>query len=107
MYPSRGKHGDAEEEMIQLQLPGLHSRLLNYSLRGMFDADEFGLFYRMPHTENMRPRLFPGTKRNKNCAVLLPCSNAEGSEGTKLLIIGHTQHHGFLAAGCGGEEFVY
>ncbi len=92
MYRSHREDGDADEQAIQLQLPGLCSRLSNYSLRDKFNADEFGLYYSLPPTQTIGPGRLPGKKKIKHRATVLACSNADGSEKLVPLVISHALH---------------
>lgn len=59
-----------------------------YSLKDTFNADEFGLSYRMePNTTIARERLL-GRKKEKQRISVLACANGDGSKKFELIIIG-------------------
>lgn len=57
MYRSHGESGDADEEAIREEVPLLHKMLSAFEAKDIFNADEFGLFYRQA------PKTTIGTKR--------------------------------------------
>jgi len=90
----RKQHGEkqsadteAAKTWIQNDLPAL---LEQYSPKDLFNADETGLFYRgLPNRTFVAKGEKPsGTKVAKERLTVLVCTNQDGSEKKKLLIIG-------------------
>lgn len=54
----------------------------------LFNADEFGYFYQMAPETTIAHTLLPGRKKKKQRLTYLACTNANGSERYRFMIIG-------------------
>lgn len=58
-----------------------------YSLRDIYNMDETGLFYRLQPNKTLATKPVKGTKKNKERITIGLCSNADGSEKLKPIVI--------------------
>ncbi len=61
-YRSYGEDSDADEVAIQNELPALRARLTAFALNEIFNADEFGLFHKLPPTTTVVPARVGGRR---------------------------------------------
>ncbi|KAH6938221.1 hypothetical protein HPB50_007807 [Hyalomma asiaticum] len=73
------------------ELPALLAR---YGDRDIFNADQRGLFYKAEPNKTYATSgsHCHGDKRSKECLTVLFCCNTDGTERTKLLLIGKSEH---------------
>ncbi len=62
---SHGESGDADDAAIQRDLPGIKEHLLQYAVYDVWNADEFGLFYRMAPTSAISRAPLPWRNQQK------------------------------------------
>lgn len=89
----RRVHGEAlsaDHDAIRNQMPCLLPIIATYQLADIWNADEFGLFYRQPPCSKMSHRPVSGFKKGKARILFLACCNNDGSERMPLMIIGYT-----------------
>ena len=87
-YKSHGESGDECECLIQEELPILRTLLSVYDDRDIFNADEFGLCYRMESDTTIGPKRLLGKKKRKDRITVLASANADGSERVTPLVVG-------------------
>ena len=58
-----------------------------YALRDIYNMDETGLFYRMPPSKTLAQAPRQGTKQYKDRVTIALCTNADGSDSYKPLMI--------------------
>lgn len=85
---SHGESGDADQAAIDRQMPLLRSTIQFYKHCDVFNADEFGHFYRMAPDRTIASERLPGRKCEKVRLTYLACCNADGSERLPLMCIG-------------------
>ena len=90
-YRSHGESGDCDDAAARSQLPDIISKLRDYSAKDTFNADEFGLSYKMVPTTTVAAERLPGRKEEKQRKTVLACANADGSEKCELMIIGNAR----------------
>lgn len=90
-YRLHGESGDCDNAAVQSQLPDIISKLRGYSAKDTFNADEFGLNYKMAPTTTVAAAKLAGRKKEKERISVLACANAEGSEKFELMIIGKSR----------------
>ncbi len=61
-WKSYGESGSANNEAIARELPVLQAYLHNFSLRDIFNADEFGLFWRLCPDRTIAKQQLEGKK---------------------------------------------
>lgn len=66
----------------------LQHKLRRYALKYSFNADEFGLNYRMATNITVATERLPGRKMAEECISVLAYLNADRSEKCELMIIG-------------------
>lgn len=76
---------------MEENLPLLRKIKSRYSLRDVFNADEFGLYYRRSPNVTIGPARMQGRKRSKDRITFLPCCNSDGTERLPLLVIGRSE----------------
>ena len=86
-------YGDADsvpQHVIDDWIPKLKSLTENYDPKDVFNADEFGLFWQLTPSKSyvIRGQRFRSGKKSKERVSVLICSNADGSEKLKPLVIG-------------------
>ena len=87
-YTAHGESGDADVAAAEAELPILRSLVRYYGERNVYNADEFGLWYRQIPTRSIGPARLRGRKQNKDRITFLVCGNADGTERTPPLVIG-------------------
>lgn len=84
--PSEGPAGSPDEDATTLQ--GIVQSLNSYQPQNIFNADEFGLFYRLTPDKRLAAANAPSpVAPNERMAVML-CCNADGSEKVPPMVIG-------------------
>ena len=75
------------EDWIREKLPRI---IANYEPRNIFNADESALFFRMLPSKTLAEKSDPciGDKKSKDRLSILICTNMDGSEKEKLVVIG-------------------
>ena len=71
-YRSHRKYVDAEEDAIRIELPSLRARLAKYSINDTFNADEFGIYYKLAPNFTIGPGRLKGRKKEKKEQLFLP-----------------------------------
>ncbi len=64
-YKSHGKSSNVDQNQIKSELPVLQEKLKKYTLKDIWNADEFGLFYQMPPRETIAPGPISGRKKKE------------------------------------------
>jgi len=90
-YTSHGEDGDADQSAIDEQLPSIKAKISKYSLNDVFNADEFGHYFKMAPTRTIGRGAIPGRKKAKSRITYLACANIDGSEKFPLMIIGRSK----------------
>lgn len=83
-----GESLDADENAIDEQLPRILRIVATYSYKDVWNADEFGLFYRQPPNWTLANTSVSGFKKEKSRLTFLACCNNDGSEKMPLMVIG-------------------
>lgn len=76
MYRSHGENGDVDEDAIREEVPLLHTLLPAFHENDIFNADEFGLFYRQAPNTSIGPRWLLGKKVKKDRITFLAYTTA-------------------------------
>lgn len=92
----RRVHGEAlsaDNAAITEHWPRLCRLMMTYEARDVWNADEFGLFFRQPLGWTLSPKEKKpsGHKKDKTRITFLPCCNSDGSEKMPLMIIGRSE----------------
>lgn len=90
----RRVHGEAksaDDSAIRSEMPRILSLMNNFADKDIWNADEFGLFFRQPPTWTLSSGPVSGFKKEKNRLTFLACTNKDGSEKRPLLIIGNAE----------------
>ena len=82
-YSLFGESADVNIEEIISELPKLRKKISEYSINEVFNADEFGLFYKSASDYRIGPSRLAGRKNKKERLSLIACVNGYGTE--KLL----------------------
>ena len=90
-YRLFGESGDVNIEGIISDLPKLRKKISEYSINDVFNADEFGLFYKLAPDSSIGPSRIAGRKKKKERLTLLACVNGDGTEKMPLLFIGKSK----------------
>lgn len=78
---SYGESGDVPVAVVQNALGPSREVLLLYSLHDCFNADEFGLFYKMAPDRTIGVQRLPGRKRRKRASIFLHVQMQQASSG--------------------------
>lgn len=87
----RRVHGEAmsaDKRAIENEMPRIILAIATYKHCDVWNADEFGLFYRQPPSWTLANGPVSGFKKEKTRITLLACCNNDGSERMPLMIIG-------------------
>lgn len=90
----RRVHGEAmsvDNVAIAHHMPRIKRIMMTFSARDIWNADEFGLFYRQPSNWTLCKGNVSGHKKEKSRLSLLACCNADGFEKLPLTIIGNAE----------------
>lgn len=85
---SHGESGDADMTAIERELPRIRQTVKLYNPNDVFNADEFGHFYRLAPDRTIAVERLPGRKKDKVRLTYLACCNATGTEKLPLMCIG-------------------
>ena len=66
-------------------MPHVIKKLLKYSMKDIWNADEFGLCYKFSPNSTVVPGRIPVQKKKKERLTYLSCANADGSEKFPIL----------------------
>ena len=91
MYRSHGESGDVDFNRITTELPILQILLSAFSRKDLFNADEFGLCFKQSPTTTIGPKRLPGRKNKYDRISFLVCTNADGSERMRPMVIGRSK----------------
>ncbi|XP_043470591.1 tigger transposable element-derived protein 4-like [Leptopilina heterotoma] len=88
-----GESESVSEQDVDTWKTMLPAMLQNYEPRDIFNADEFGLFFKlMPNKSHVfKGETCHGGKASKERLTGLACSNSDGSEKLRLLVIGNSK----------------
>lgn len=86
-----GEAGSADMQAIENALPALRSLMAQYDPKDVWNADEFGLFYRQAPGWTLSHQPVVGLKKEKSRITFLACCNANGEEKFPLMVIGNSQ----------------
>lgn len=87
----RRVHGEAlsaDVDALNKAIPEIRAKISKYSRRDVWNADEFGLFYRQPPGWTLSKTPVSGHKQDKTRITCLACCNWDGSEKFPLMVIG-------------------
>ena len=90
-YRLFGESGDVNIEVIISELPKLRETVSEYSINHVFNADEFGLFYKLAPDSSTAPSRISRRKKKKERLTLLACVNGNGTEKIPLLFLGKSK----------------
>lgn len=87
----RRVHGEAlgaDVDAINEQFPRILNIISTFAFDDVWNADEFGLFYRQPPNWTLSNTAVSGFKKEKTRLTFLACCNNDGTERLKLMVIG-------------------
>lgn len=90
----RRVHGEAlsaDNDAVSHQMPRIERIVMTFANKDVWNADEFGLYYRQPSGWTLCKRAVSGHKKEKSRLTFLACCNSDGSEKMPLMIIGHAE----------------
>jgi len=87
-YRLQGESGSADPEVVQRGRADLQELLKEYGEADIYNADETGLFFRLTPSSTLATGPVRGKKRSKDRLTVLCCTNADGTDMRKLLVIG-------------------
>ncbi|CAH0713248.1 unnamed protein product, partial [Brenthis ino] len=89
-----GESETVAQQDVDTWMATLPELLQNYEPRDIFNADEFGLFFKlMPNKSYVfKGETCHGGKANKERLTVLACANSDGSEKLRLLVIGKAKN---------------
>ncbi len=90
-YRSHGGSGDADESAVLESVTYIQSRIQSSHLNDVWNADDFGLFYKMAAITTIGSARLPGHKKQKDRLTFLACANASGTEKFSFLVIGKSE----------------
>ena len=93
-YRCHGDEGGADEEAIQREPPVLLQHLSSFCVNDVFNADEFGLFYRQLPNTTIGPSRLRGRKKRKDGLKFLTCCQGDGTERLLSLVVGYSRRPG-------------
>lgn len=93
---SQGVSSDADAKAMARTLPELSSRLRGYNDAQIYNADEFGIYYKMAPDKAIAEKMLAGKKKDEIRLTVLACVNADGSHKLPLQIIGKSRHPSFF-----------
>ena len=89
----RRVHGEglsANSAALATALPEIRSQVSEYETKDVWNADEFGLFYRQPPGWSLSQKQHSGFKKDTTRMTFLGCCNSDGSEKYPLTRIGNS-----------------
>ncbi len=106
-HRSQGESDDASVTAVEAFLPQLQEIVQSFARKDVFNADEFGLFYKRAPTTTISPRPLQGRKVNKEKITFLPWCNSDGSERLPPLVVGKARRPMCFGGWWGGAGFSY
>lgn len=101
-----GEEMSADDNAIRREMPRLLRIVSTYPHADIWNADEFGLFYRQPPSWTLSTKPVSGFKKEKARISFLACCNYTGTEQMPLMIIGNSKKpHAFK--GKTGQELGF
>lgn len=88
---THGESAGANMAAIAEQLPAIREKIGKFQECDVFNADEFGLFFRQPPGWSLSATQVNGLKKDKSRITCLACCNFSGTEKYPLMIIGHAR----------------
>ena len=88
LYKCHGEAGSAQATVVQAGREQLREDLRDFSPRDVYNFDETGLFYRLEPNATLATAPVPGKKKSKDRLSVGLCSNADGSDKLKPVVIG-------------------
>ena len=85
---SHGEVGNVDFSAAESALPELRALVTQYGESNVFNADEMGLWYKQAPQGTIGHAALPGRKKSKERVSVLLCSNADGSQVIRPLVIG-------------------
>ena len=79
----RRVHGEAlsaDNKAIELHMPRILRIVTSFAACDVWNADEFGLYYRQPPGWTLSKRVPAGRKKEKSRLTFLGCCNADGPD---------------------------
>ncbi|XP_048006503.1 tigger transposable element-derived protein 4-like [Leguminivora glycinivorella] len=89
-----GESETVAESDVDTWLTTLPALIQNYEPRDIFNADEFGLFFKLMPDKSyvFKGETCHGGKASKERLTVLACANSDGSEKLRLLVIGKAKN---------------
>ena len=90
----RRVHGEAQSadtDAIRDEMPRILEIVNSFAEKDVWNADEFGLFFRQPPSWTLASGAVSGCKKEKNRLTFLACCNKDGSEKMPLMVIGNAE----------------
>ena len=98
-YRCHWEDGDANYAAIEHEVPVLVERLKYFRTNDIFNADEFGVVFKLSPNSTVGPGRLIGRQKKKDRVTFLACSNSDGTERLPLLVIGTAKSLDVLQVG--------
>ena len=93
----------ADSVALTTALPEIRSQMSEYETKEVWNADEFGLFYRQLPGSSLSQKQHSGFKKDKTRITFLGCCKSDGSEKYPLMIFGNSLRRRLLKEKYGHE----
>ena len=104
MLSLAGEGGDADEAAIENEVPQFRARLACFLVPDIFNAGEYGVFYRLSPTRTIAPGQLNRRKKQKQRFTVLGCCNADSTERVPPLVIEHSANSRCFRGRCVDES---
>ena len=85
MYRFHGESGDADEAAVLKSLPEIQNTIKKYALNDVWNADEFGLFFKMAPKTTIGQGRLPGRKVQKDRVTFMGARTLRGQKSSLYL----------------------
>ncbi|CAF1076189.1 unnamed protein product [Brachionus calyciflorus] len=85
---ARTQNNIFDVQVIRNEIDVLRAVVEKYELRNIFNLDETALFYRLQPNKTLASKALNGTRTSKDRFSVAVCSNADGSDKRRLVVIG-------------------
>jgi hypothetical protein len=86
-----GESASANMQQVTTGRANLQALVAGFELCDVYNTDETGLFYRLTPNSTLATGSVRGTKKNKERLTVALCTNADGSDKRKPLVIGKSK----------------
>lgn len=86
-----GEASSADHDGLARALKIIKEKIAQYCPQDIWNADEFGLFFRQPQNWTLCSKSINGPKKEKTCIKSLECCKSKRTEKFTLMVVGKSE----------------